>query len=221
MAITVGNTQTAFFTAGNLIVTKPTGLAVGDTMLLGLQDTDDGGTTSGFTKITSQVQSGAFYLAAYWKIANSSDVAATNFTITQFSGTSTCSMTRISSTAATPSDQFSGAQTNTTNLSTTTITPTVGNSLLCILTGHLGGSTRTVSGYASANNNPTWTEAADFDHLFSSTFMGLSLATGPYTPTTATGAMTATVSGAITNSFILGFDIIPPSAATGNMLMFM
>lgn len=73
-----GTTQTS-------VVTKPTGLAVGDLMLAFVAANKAGMTApSGFTQIGSEHDSSAnaYSSDAYYKVATSGDVAASNFTFT-------------------------------------------------------------------------------------------------------------------------------------------
>lgn len=183
-----------------IVVTKPTGLAVGDLMVVHLSrsDNDQNSRTwslAGWTTIvdtqgndTGISSSG---IAALYKIADSGDVAASNFTFTISSATDVCggAIYRISGhSISAPANASSGAFVNNdeTPSLANTITPTFADCLLLMLVHHYAGSstTKTTSGYAIATDNPSWTEAYDNNNSTALTIAG---AYANRTQVTATG----------------------------------
>lgn len=171
MAISIINTSVAGWGSGNTTstVTKNTGLAVGD-LIIGHVVTiiDNSGdvinTPSGWTKIGSEVKlntSGSTYLhqALFWKVADSGDVAAANFSFTFTSSTFfNSAIYRISGQNTTPIDNnASGTQADNANFSASGFTPSYANSGFIIFAANFNGD-GTASGYAIATDNPTWTE---------------------------------------------------------------
>lgn len=164
--------------ADNLTITKPTGVVVGDLLVIMAMGEHDGnaGSTSkidctGFTKQLSpagppnnsntDLNRGAVFL---WRIADSTDVAASNYTIT-LPGTETlgiAGMFRISGWTSGNPVYASSAPLSLTNsgLSLTRPSP----SLLLMLNG-IKEDSQTYSFSAqsitSGGSNPTWTEVVD------------------------------------------------------------
>ena len=174
MAIVVESTASASTSTTSLVITKPTGLAVGDLMVAVLSMysntfTDVINTASGWTLAGIESTSGG-EVAIQYKYADSSDVAASNFTFTS-SGTPVLfggSILRVSGAAAiSPLQTFDGAQDfgNDTSAMTfaTDFTPTTSGCLL--VTGFLmfgDPGTGTVSSYFVTGSSPTWTELYDY-----------------------------------------------------------
>lgn len=178
-----------------LTITKPSGLAVGD-MMVAYIVWDTSNTTaptlpSGWTLLLHDT-TGTKSAWAY-KIADSGDVAASNFVFT-LDGTVTASggsimrwsgvglinagsTVRVNSSTSTPS--FAGG-----------ITPSVANSYLIM--GYHSPYTHTVSTYAITTDNPTWTEIADEQNVTPDLTMSLAYASRP--EVTATGDFSLTTS---------------------------
>lgn len=172
MAITIHNTSVAGWgsTGTTATVTKNSSLAVGD-LMVGQVVTiiDNSGdvinTPSGWTKIGSEVKlntSGSTYLhqCLFWKTADSSDVAASNFSFTFTSSTFyNAAIYRVSGqNAASPIDNnASGTQADNANFSASGFTPTYGNEGFIIFGANFNGD-GTASGYAIATDDPSWTE---------------------------------------------------------------
>lgn len=171
-------------TAGsNRTLAKPTGLAVGDLMVVHLATVDNtsGGSGgfnlpsgwtdlySGFTNVNlnSCVRNNIFS-----KFADSSDVAASDFSF-QKDGTPTnaagAALFRISNAAAVAAGGDNDNNTTTPSFVNAT-TPTANNALLLFLlsSADAGQASGTASGYAIAVDNPTWTERYDFSANLSS-----------------------------------------------------
>lgn len=167
----VQNTQTNFATASSsVVVTKPTGLSVGDLLVAEIGFYQSGGsrtitTPTGFTERTKS-DGASTGVGIYTKVADSGDVAASNFTF-QVSSAADClgaSLSRIdnySSVGSSESDSDTGGGTSASY--TTAITPTVSDNLILMAFVGSDGTytgTPTVSGYATTPSE-TFTEIAD------------------------------------------------------------
>lgn len=187
---TVQSTSTlAGGTATNAVITKPTGLAAGDLMVAHLvlgDATATYATPSGWTVAGTAQRSNVTYQTIMYKIADSADAAATDFTFTI--GTSeprAGAILRISGfNPVQPIDSiYSGAAENTVSPSFATgLTPTHASSLLIMFTSNNVG--RNVSSQAIATSNPSWTEAYD---MTDGSFGGFACAYATRTEVTALG----------------------------------
>lgn len=196
-------------TASSVTITKPASLAVGDLMIAHLARSDNDttarawATLAGWTLIDggddNDGGSSGYSYSAQYKVADSGDVAASNFTFSLSSGTSDelaghiCRLTGIS--PANPVNAGDGTHVNNdeTPSFNNTITPSVASCMLLILASHAGGGTSKTTGtYAIATDNPSWTEEYD-DH--SSTSLTLAGASATRTQTTATGNSSFVSSG--------------------------
>jgi len=210
-------------TASSVVVTKPTGLAVGDLMIaqVSLRDTAggrtidlvSGWTDSGANEVTETI-SGSDHIAqrVMRKIATSDDVAASNFTFTISGGTTAylcASIYRIDGfNAATPIDKYSSGHNNgtATGSSGGSVTPTYANELYLILTTvRTSGASATMSGYTLATSNPSWTEDYDSNSALGQPSMSGAHATR--VEVTGTGAATFTIDSG-SNSVAIGFLIV-------------
>lgn len=180
---------------------KPTGLAVGDLMVAQFA-TKDSSTLSAPVGWTQVIQTGTGPThAVFWKVADSSDVAASTFT---FSSSATTNMYCIigrytNARVTTPIDKSNSANSIGTAVTVTTVTPTYTNEFLVFFISTTTDGT-TGSGYAIVNNNPTWTEQYDNK---STTQISLSMANASRPQNTATGNWTATLSGSVQWSAII------------------
>lgn len=158
------------------VFTKPTGLTAGDMMLAFIMTNGvvPDFSLTGWTKIADTDNATNNGIEVLAKVASSGDAAASNFTFTfngsfggknisgilvAYSGTftSTANITAI--------DSSFDADADTDDIGEWTggITP-LANSLLVMFVGGAcsNASTSSLSGYAIATDNPTWTERADF-----------------------------------------------------------
>lgn len=176
----VSTTSWGTVTDGNsLTITKPTGLAVGDTLVAhlsavrtGAPNADGWATPSGWTLLLNTDSSGNLNSSAgmyvFYKVADSADVAASNFSFVKSGNNSTRvigSLYRISGASAV-TGTIATTDSDSTPTFTNTITPSA-NSLLLFLTtvsepSPVSGS---VSGYAITTDNPSWTEVYDSTSL--------------------------------------------------------
>lgn len=205
MAIAVASVSNTSLnnTTGSVIITKPTGLAAGDLMvaILSKKSTVVPNTLSGWTQIQT-VDAGSFgdsssnngTLTSFYKVADSTDAAASNFTFTssdsgvQFGG-GILRITGHGGIIATSARAGSGNNGNPSY--SMSVTPSFPNSLL-IFAAYKNNSTvtSTTSGYAVTTDNPTWTE--QFDDEGGGLIFTLSVATSIRSAVTATGNATLT-----------------------------
>lgn len=195
MAIAFQSSQTkAFGSSSTAVVTKPVSLAVGDLMvahIVAVQDNvSDIGLPSLWTEITS-LDSGSVVTRVAYKIADSGDVSASNFTFT-FSGSclNGASIARITGASTNfTTGTYSSTTTQSSHVYTGGITPPFANSLLFFVNyfnDQGGGATNTASNYAIVTSNPSWTEAYDFG-TGTSPGLAMSLAYAIRPEITATG----------------------------------
>ncbi len=186
-------TTSSGFTAGSTItITKPTGLVVGDLLVAVLGAVKIGATNtfstpSGWTLIRQP--SGTITTAAsFYKVADSSDVSASDFTFTnnQSSIIAQGVLYRIddfdTSTVVDGSNEVAADAAATTTV-VTGVTPSTTDDLL-IMAGQQNGGNNDFSAYAIATSNPTWTETLAVNGF------GVAYATRP--ESTATGSATLT-----------------------------
>lgn len=166
MAVTVQSSTTQdWASAASVTLTKPTGLAVGDLMIGCIAAEAQSLTTpSGWT---AQENNDDYMAAAiFTKVADSSDVAASNFTFSLgATGYGAGALLRVDGQTSTPSfDSGSGGDTDATqtpNLSFTGFTPSYNN---CLLVGILVAgecdpvNDAMITAYAINGTNPSWTE---------------------------------------------------------------
>ncbi len=226
MALVVGSSSTsafaAIFAGGNtiqVVLTKPSGLAVGDLMVA--QYLDDGGyavaTSSGFTQIIStQNATNGNRSTLYYKIATSGDAAASSFTFSAGTTTGTGTvvggaMVRItgaSSSLPIWASSGDGSINNTAAPSfNNTITPAVANSML-LLFASAQQNGNNISGYAIVTSNPTWTEQWDFTNNPGTSYSS-SMAYAVRSQTTATGNSSIT-GGAASSDWVGQLVAIAP-----------
>lgn len=207
----------------SMVVDKPIGLAVGDVMIAHLSiDTGYGSITPpDFSQIGFTTGGGAVNGFYYYKIVDSDDVAASNFTFTlENSSDRAMALIRISGADTNFSNwEWGGNDKTTTNTSTpsinATITPSVPSLILqlwCANSSIIG-----INNYAIATDNPVWGE------LYTISDGGgrvMTLAYANRTETTATGNTSAN-GGSGSTDWCLGFLAIPPAgeaSVTGNAM---
>jgi hypothetical protein len=188
----------------SIVIVKPTGLTVGDYMLL-FGGSDYGASTTltpptGFTQLQHSYYGSNPGLYCWGKVADESDAAASDFTITKagsssllqgclmaFSG---CSGVDVSAAAAAASDYaftIAGG-----------LTPAVSEGTLVLCACTQGGGDTSFSAWAAAAGGPTsWTE--DWDYAAGGASMGV--AHGVRYAGTPTGALT--VSASVSNPYVL------------------
>lgn len=190
-------------TAGDRTVTKPTGLAVGD-MMIGIANSENEetiGFPSGFTTLATQDGNtgggNGGTLKVGYKIADASDVAASNFTFTGVGNVMAAAIVRVTG-ASTDIQAASDSDSGVTATPTLTmgVTPSQPSSLLLFILHASSNSNaaRTASAYAVTTDNPSWTEIVDINTTSGNDLL-LAVAYASRTETTATGDATVTLSG--------------------------
>lgn len=183
MALVVESTSSASASnATDVTVTKPSGVEVGDLLLILSGDTDNFTdnlpTSTGFTRIANKSQgvSDGATVVILSRIADSSDVSASNYTVDYPGGTTSAGiagMMRVSGwntgdplyASASDGGLEDSASINT-GASSLTITPPNQQLLLLITSFNSYSGTKssaTFDGYTvtSADSNPSWTEVFD------------------------------------------------------------
>lgn len=208
MATAIATKATANGTAGDVTVTKPTGLAVGDVMIAFITS-QTGGTNeethtgpSGWTKLQDVVPDNGTVLTVWGIIATSTETAASDFawasggdngntigTIFRITGTAgfLSLAVNVVSAAANSSDYPSPSYTGIT-------TPAANSLLLIAGASEITDGDIDFTAYAVANNNPSWTEEYDVTYEPSGTAINLAVASATYTTAQATGNFTFTLS---------------------------
>jgi hypothetical protein len=189
-----------------LVIAKPSGLAVGDLLVAGIWADRDGGsdatisTPAGWTSEANvAIPSTDAAIACFTKVADSSDVAASDFTFT--GGGSTGSMHMIGHllhvTTYGNNAGVSSASDITTSATLTitsfTPSPAIAEALYVVFAGRSYISTAPqVTAVSMATSNPTWTERAEVAVNGSTTDSTFAVYTANRTQTTATGNFTVT-----------------------------
>lgn len=224
MAVAFGSIQTATSdtSSGSLEITKPTGLSVGDLMIAVLGNHDDATdwTHSGWTALDGLNDGGNSASNSLFKIADSSDVAASSFVFTGGAGADETVGCIIRVTG----DTFAGAGniqldlTKVDDQGATTytggVTPLKNNDLL-IMVG-VKTNAGSASSYAVANNNPSWAERADVNVNDTEDIM-LAVATATFATVGATGdySLTYSTSGGASYGYLFGITETTSISVTG------
>lgn len=177
----------------DITVTKPTGLASGDMLVaFCIRDVDGFDTPSGWTLLGE-----GGIITSFAKVADSGDAAASNFTFSPAgtSGdTSIVMLVRLTGTFTggvanlVIDAQGTDASTGGENLASFSgLTPVANNSVLLMAGAIQEGTDVAFSGYATANNNPSWTEQYDLSSTDSGINIEFALAYATYASTGATG----------------------------------
>lgn len=204
MAVTIASSSNGTYTTGDLVLTKPTGLAVGDLMVVAIiqLNTDSVTTPSGWSNFVNKSSSGgSVQLRFYSKTADSGDVAASNFTFVDDGDASpkTGSILRITGFhTASPTSVFNGDGTQASTATpsfTSTVTPDTPDSVILFAIGTYGSDTsHTFSSYGIVTSNPSWTELMDLYYPNSTSSLGFGLAWASRPQITATGNSSCTIS---------------------------
>lgn len=209
MSVTLESVQSNSSHDSSLTITKPTSLAEGDLLVAGILLNSDGSGSviidvpSGWTEqeSVSAPSSGNYRirLSIFTKEADSSDVAASNFTFTESGTAGTYNMighlARVSDFGL-----FSGSSANVADSLGATIvatgfTPSRTNTLfLGFLSGLVSGVPGTDS-ISLATDDPTWTEEAETNYSDSNQGTVLGMYSATRAEDTATGDITGTVDG--------------------------
>lgn len=218
-------TQTvAYDTATAITINKPSGLAVGDDMVMivgyGDPSMPTPSTPSGWTQILSTVQ-GSAGLISYRKTADSGDVAASNFTLSFTGGTGNIRfiqgvIIRIDGQA--PGSEIGASEGDISTSTSTTInytlasTPVIANSLVIVAFAGNDGSlagTPTVTSY-TLTPSVTMTERADLGIFSSPIGQWFGVATGSYSGTSQFTQSSIVVNEAPDDDQVHQFIIVTP-----------
>lgn len=211
VAIASSSTNTAV-ASSSIVITKPTGLAVGDLMIACIHMYWTGGDrevnlASGWTTIAVGLrihnggENNGTAMGSMYKIADSSDVAASDFTFST-TGTGSLAGCVLRITGMSPSAPINTHNETATDnggsggsFSFSGITPTFADCMLLLFAGTRNSTSH--STYAIATSNPSWTELFDISATFS-----LAYAIRP--ETTATGNASYAIGGAGSGTDALG-----------------
>lgn len=203
MALSYESISTASTASGNLTINKPTGLSVGDMMIAFIFVEDGtGATCAGWTSFEEAADGANRGASALWKIAVSGDVSGSSYAfaggnekigaILRISGTFNGAANIVSELT------FLDSADSTPNYPGITLIASGQVLLGFTAAGVTGGIT--TSNQAIANNNPSWTEIADFTQD-STEDQSMSVAHAVSTASGATGDFTVTFSGTPGNSY--------------------
>ena len=211
--------------ASSKAISKPTGLAVGDLMVAQITCINDPARTinvpTNWTAVSAQVDnttSGSTVMSQrlVWKIADSGDVAASDFTFTLSASATFLNAAIARVTGANPNNTIdqnaSGTTSNNESLSAAGVTPTYGDTLFFIFGSSFNGN-GTASTYAVATSNPSWTEPYE---VVGGSTQGIFMAHAARTQSTATGNFSFTGGGGPGTTDLIGHlvAIRPLVAAT-------
>lgn len=208
----------------SVTVAKPTGLTVGDLMVALVAVSANSVTLSatGWTSARSQENSGdGIKGEIFWKIADSGDVAASNFTFNQ-SGAGTGmagAILRISgyknnAGVVIPITGSESADNDSTPSYAFSLTPAEANAMLVFFTVAKNGGVNAanVTDYAIATSNPSWTERVELGASLGAVDLMMACATAVRPETTNTGAWSLNFNGGGTttvDSLGIGIGIYP------------
>lgn len=201
--------------ASSITITKPTGLAAGDLLIAFLGKTDtvnpttsDIDTPAGWTSVGNQkFDSNEVELKIVYKIADSADAAASNFS---FTSDEACHLggVLVRVTGEGGSNPFAASEFDLENSAATAktytaaSTPATANSLIMAVYMGINIPTLTIGTYISTPSI-TWTEAAEIQNDSANKDPGLAVAYGTYTGTSQFTQYGATFSGAATTAAAL------------------
>jgi hypothetical protein len=214
-------------TASSITITKPSGLAVGNMMLVhiaadstnNISPRADWYSLAGVLgAITTTGSQNGRRMGFQYKIADAADVAASNFTWTTPNDSRAGAIIRISGQGSSPAILFGQASVdNGANPSFANGLTPFSTSLLLMLgstiEGNVGGGS-VISNYAIATDNPTWTERYDFGIDAGTSDPHMFGATATRSQITNTGNSSLTIAGGgagATDSFCYLISINEPS----------
>lgn len=194
LAIT-SSTQATQNTGTTLSVNYPASVAVGNLLVMHMMSSQAISTPSGWTLADSGTRTSLFAYAFY-KIADSGDVGQSTLGVTVLNGFSEGYMMRVTGhDATTPVASHNNATGTAATVTVTTITPAkVSNMPLFLIGSRPNTSSASVSAYALATSNPTFTELYDSDVNSSGVHYQMSAAYAIRPEATAYGSATATES---------------------------
>ena len=216
MAIAFQTESHATTVSTTTVVTKPTGTADGDLLIVTLGTRTDtvSGVPSGWTLIDSvdTNPTSNILMYTYWKIA-ASEGASWEWTWSGSNNSKLWSCLRFDgadSTTPINSHGMSAVFDDATPSFSNGSTPSVANCMMVISLYTRDTSAGATSAYAIATDDPTWTERSEaFNSIHS-----MATATGPRTATSTTGNTSVTLDGATPDS-ICSLIAIAPLTVSG------
>jgi len=223
MAVAYGSISTAkLVDGGDITITKPSGLSVGDFMLAFIFVNGAAGAPielTGWTEVEYDNEGTNRDMAVLCKVADSSDVSATDFTFqtssgagdnvlgaimritgSSFSGSGNIVASVIEQDADADDDKIAEFENGITPQANCFMVMAIGCSV------SFGGD-NVITSYAVTNDDPTWTERADFGESTNPDCV-MGIATATRTQETATGAYSITFNAGAISSFGDGFGIL-------------
>lgn len=164
MAVTVASSSEMYTASPPGTITKPSGVAVGDILVLvvfGKWNSGQNATCSTFTQFAS-ANTGGEGLTALYRVADSGDVSASNYSVTNGGGEIEMAyMLRITG-GVNDFTQYT-TQTGVGNgvFSTLDITPNYANSLIVFAQWNVAYTGSLLAGWAIVTSNPSWTVAQE------------------------------------------------------------
>lgn len=230
MAVPVveSSSTTAFATsATSIVITKPSGLEIGDLLIGTILYMDSGSSNSltspaGWTNLQVVDMSDSFRrLYVVYKVATSTETAASNFTFNlAVSGTIGGGLIRVSGVASgaeiqtSEKDSYSGSQTVTINFTGTT-TPSYTDSLVMMVLAAYQNNAATTIGSYTTTPSKTWTEVYEVGNTTTGPDPIIGVATATAGDTSQITAYGATMSQAKDTHGGVLLVITPPQSATG------
>lgn len=163
MAVTVASSTELYDTSPPGDITKPSGVAIGDLLVIiafGKWNNTFNATCTGFTQVGT-ANDGGNGLTVLKRVADSSDVSASTYSVTNNGGPEIQMTYMLRITGGT--DDFSVLTTqtgvSTGVFSTLDLTPPAANSLIVFAQWNLEYTGNNLAGWAIATSNPTWTTA--------------------------------------------------------------
>lgn len=221
MAVVIESSNSVYYAGtdrtASIVCPAPVSIAVGDLLVavIGVKNTSDRVTTpAGWTKTAFYCVGEEDYANVLYKIADSADVSAANFTFALTDGIYYCIavVLRISGFSASQPLSIGSINASVNNDTRTpsinaTITPYPNSMLLMITLTSYGNSAPalTMSDYAIATDNPAWTEVVDIWQLnggSGSDAQGLSIAKATRPESSATGNCSWVISEGGTTSYL-------------------
>lgn len=230
MAVTLESYTTVGISVGSsATLNKPTGLAVGDTMMALLTCTIVNSSHK-FTVPTGWNQeainsdnTNSYRVQIMTKVADSDDVAASNFSFSISSSQAYgCALLRLSGYGIVEGTS-TATTTNTasvTSVVATGFTPSRANDFFVIVAGGYGptaGTTFDFNSYSIATDNPTWTEQTELSD--SAQDCVFAFATATRTQVTATGNVTVGVnngSASASSDYCIAVIAVAPSLSASS-----
>jgi hypothetical protein len=205
--------------ADTLVVTAPTGIQAGNLLLafIGISQNAATGAISGWTQLATASDSSNKGLVILWKIADSGDAGAANFTINYTAGSGdpiNAAIMRVTGTFTGAANLQSSLEVKTAAATNHTFTPGLtptSTSDLLIMGCHVQGA-NTVGGYTTANGSPSFTERAELTQAATGDDAGLGIATAAAPIASATGDFSVTLGSSFE---AIGFLVVVADTANG------